>query len=420
MGEPIKLTKRAVDGVPLLAPSDKVKQQLYFDAELRGFGMRVGATAKTYFVQREVKGRSRRVTIGRHGVLTPDQARRKAVQLLAKMADGVDPAEEKRRARAKGFTLREALDLCEQTLRTEGSSPRTIDGYRYDVETYLGDWLDRALAEITRDEAHRRHRKIAEGVAAGKFAGEYSNGRKRARTSGHGKHTADRAMIAFRRVYNRALRAHPELPVSPTINVDFFRVKREKKELPLSRIHEWHAHVEAMDNPIRRDLLLFTLHTGLRRKNACEVRWEHVDFERRTLFIPDPKSKRPFYLPLTDYLARLLRARRKENAEAFEDSPWVFPAESESGHVAEPREDFEGIHWTPHDLRRWFITAAESLDLSPYVIKSLVNHSLPSRDVTASYIQHEVERLRPDMERIGARLRALCEQPKAARRKGKR
>lgn len=405
----IKLTKRSVDAAVPVEIKGVTRQRLYLDTDLRGFGLCVGAGAKTYFAQRSVHGRSRRVTIGRHGVFTVDQARRKAQQLLAQMANGVDPTDEKRKARARGFTLKEALELCEQTLKTKKRSERTIDGYKYAITTYLKDWLDRPLAEITRDEMQRRHQKIAADVAAGKFAGAYSNGRKRKRAKGQGQATANSAMVAFRAVYNRALRGHPELPANPCINVDWFAVEREKKELPLSELYKWHKRVLGMDNSIRRDYLLFTLHTGLRRKSATEVRWEDVDIKRQVLRVPKPKGGHPFDLPLSEFLIRLLDARRKENAEVFEDSPWVFPAESKSGHIAEPREDFDGVKWTPHDLRRWFITAAESLDLSPYVIKSLVNHRLPSGDVTAGYIQHEVERLRPAMEMIGAKLRALCD-----------
>jgi integrase len=425
--EAIKLTKRVVDAAaPIhlkagtrlktrVLKMDETRQRLYFDTELHGFGLCVGAGAKTYFAQRSVRGRSRRVTIGRHGVFTVDQARRRAQQLLGKMADGVDPVDEKRKARARGFTLRQALALCEQTLKTKKRSDKTISGYRYAIATYLKDWLDRPLAEITRDEVQQRHLTIAEDVAAGRYAGEYANGRKRKRSKNQGQPTANSAMVAFRAVYNRALRGHPELPANPCINIDWFVTGREKKELPLSQLHKWHRHVLEMDNPIRRDYLLFTLHTGLRRQSATEVRWEHADFERGILRVPKPKGGRAFDLPLSDHLIRLLKARRKENDEAFGDSPWAFPADSGSGHIAEPREEFDGVEWTPHDLRRWFITAAESLDLSAYVIKSLVNHRLPSGDVTAGYIQHEVERLRPAMEMIGAKLRALCEPAPAAK-----
>ena len=55
--------------------------------------------------------------------------------------------------------------------------------------------------------------------------------------------------------------------------------------------------------------------------------------------------------------------------------------------------------FTPHDLRRTFITVAESLNIGPYSIKRLVNHKM-SGDVTAGYIVSDVERLRVPMQQI--------------------
>ena len=115
----------------------------------------------------------------------------------------------------------------------------------------------------------------------------------------------------------------------------------------------------------------------------------------------------------SQHLVEMLNERRRQNAELFENSPWIFPAGSKSGHIAEPREEFDGVKWTPHDLRRWFIQTAESLECSPYTIKLLVNHRLPAADVTAGYMRHEVERARPAMEAIGERLRVLCSPPEA-------
>ena len=64
--------------------------------------------------------------------------------------------------------------------------------------------------------------------------------------------------------------------------------------------------------------------------------------------------------------------------------------------------------FTLHDLRRVFITAAESLNLSPYVIKLLANHAVPKSDVTGGYIQAEAERLRAPMQQIANKLVTLC------------
>ena len=58
-----------------------------------------------------------------------------------------------------------------------------------------------------------------------------------------------------------------------------------------------------------------------------------------------------------------------------------------------------GIHFTVHDLRRTFITIAESLDIPAYALKRLMNHKM-SNDVTAGYIVADVDRLRKPMQLI--------------------
>jgi integrase len=58
-----------------------------------------------------------------------------------------------------------------------------------------------------------------------------------------------------------------------------------------------------------------------------------------------------------------------------------------------------GIEFTLHDLRRTFITMAESLDISAYAVKRLINHKM-NNDVTAGYIVTDVERLRKPMQLI--------------------
>ena len=95
----LRITKRAVD-----AARPKAADSYLWDDELSGFGLKVTpAGAKTYLIQYRLggrKGRTRRVTVGRHGVLTADQARVKAKRLLGEVAAGRDPADA--RDKAKG------------------------------------------------------------------------------------------------------------------------------------------------------------------------------------------------------------------------------------------------------------------------------------------------------------------------------
>lgn len=384
--EQVKLTKTAVDDAQPLILDGAIRQRLYLDTELKGFGLCVGAKTKTFFAQRDVNGKTVRTTIGRYGIYTVSQARDAARELIMLMGKGVNPNREKEQRRATSITFGDALNL--HLGSNKKRSERTLSDYRYLADQYLSDWLKRPLTEITRKDCRERHQKI------GRDSGPY---------------VANSAFRVFRAAYNGALKIHEDLGVNPTIAVDWFPEERRKAAIPSADVAEWHMQVMAITNPVRRDYLRFVLLTGLRRENAASVEWTHVDWENRALLIPKPKGGRPFLLPLSVELLALLHAR--QNCEAtktiFPKSRWVFPASSQSGHISEPKEKL-GVKFTVHGLRNTFITVAESLDISPYAIKMLVNHSLPDRqDVTAGYITPELERLRQPMQQISDRLQNL-------------
>jgi integrase len=220
-------------------------------------------------------------------------------------------------------------------------------------------------------------------------------------------------MRAFRAVYNRATREHPELPANPIINVDWNPEHRRTGRIPEAGLKAWYEGVLASRNPVRRDYLLFALFTGLRKTNAAEVRWEDVDWERRALHVPKPKSQKAFDLPLSDFLLDLLKARLEENKKLAPGSPWVFPAAHGKGHIVETRAKGDaGVNrYTPHDLRRTFISVAESLGISREARQLLVNHATPKTDVHGGYVVPELDRLRAATQQIAARLLALCAPP---------
>jgi hypothetical protein len=87
----VKLTKTAVDDALPFMVDGLARQRVYLDTELKGFGLCVGAKAKTFFTQRDINGKTVRVTIGRYGVFTVAQAREEARAALMQMSKGVNP-----------------------------------------------------------------------------------------------------------------------------------------------------------------------------------------------------------------------------------------------------------------------------------------------------------------------------------------
>ena len=79
------------------------KDTVFWDRDLPGFGIRVYASGtKMYVVQSRTKGKSVRVTVGRHGVISADEARRRAARIVNRIKAGEDPVPEPLPARLAG------------------------------------------------------------------------------------------------------------------------------------------------------------------------------------------------------------------------------------------------------------------------------------------------------------------------------
>lgn len=153
-----KITQALVERGPT---PERGKSVLHADTEMRGFYLIVTPTKRSFYVQSLVNGKQVRTKLGDHPSMDAKQARDLARKTLVEMRGGANPNEERRKAKARGITLRDALDLH---LAAKPLSPRTKDDYRYCCDQYLPDWLDKALAEIGTDRAgvRERHRRITE------------------------------------------------------------------------------------------------------------------------------------------------------------------------------------------------------------------------------------------------------------------
>src|SRR5438132_1077691 len=130
-----RLTKRVAD----VAQSGDF-QRFVWDLELRGFGLRVlPSGVKAYVVQYRIGARSHRLTLGRHGELTAEQARGLAQDALALVRKGIDPAKQRQQAREVP-TMRE---LCKQYV--EQHLPKKKPGTARLYTQVLNDHIKPAL-----------------------------------------------------------------------------------------------------------------------------------------------------------------------------------------------------------------------------------------------------------------------------------
>ena len=389
------LTKRTVEA---LEPDRR--PWIAWDDRLTGFGVRVQPSgAKTFVVNYRTGsgGRSapnKRVTLGRFGRITPEQARRMAQELLGKVASGEDPAQERAEARDMSTLARAFEDYLGANPRRK---PRTVEMYRMNLRVCFGDWLSRALDTIDRRDVEARFHRVTER---------------------HGWATANQAVSMLRSIYRRSSIDHEGLrnPVELWIagGGRLNRKRRRRISSPVEVLPRWRAGVEAVGLPApHRDIFLIGAYTGMRLGEVVSLRWERIDLERGILRVEETKTGEPLELPLTRQLATVLERRRAEAGDR--DEGWVFPSSaSVTGHLKNLYRYHAGISkaagtrfWF-HGLRNAFITVAErELMLSRPLTKRLVNHARDD-DITEGYAADwTVEQLRKPAQRVADRIETL-------------
>jgi integrase len=429
----IKLTEKTV--AKLRAPDPSGKQVLHWDAELKGFGVLCSgvSSSKTYVVQRAISGNTRRVTIGPTNVLTLAAARVRAQGPLADFYRGIDP----KAKQAASATLASVLD--DYLAARKDLKPRTRASYRAAIHGHLKPWANRPLSSISRDMVERKHPEIAAEVerrARAQAQQDAANWERRAKAAekqgwrdaaanhrargamalkrgvSKGHVAANNAMKVLRALWNYAADNHPEIGAKNPAGLRkmLFPVQPRTRHVNNEDLPAFYKAVTDLESHVGRDYLLLLLFTGLRRREADSLTWEDVDLKAKVLRIPAERTKagRELDLPLTDFVLDMLVARR-----ALGKTDWVFPANSESGHVEEPKFWLGrvaaacGKRVSPHDLRRTFVTVAESCNISVIALRALVNHSL-GRDVTSGYVQMTAERLREPAQLVTDRMKKLC------------
>jgi integrase len=377
------LTEREI--ARMAAPDPSGRQVLHWDSDLKGFAVLCSGTtnAKTFIIQRDVNGKSRRMTVAAVNETTLDGAKKIAADMLLDLRHGIDPKNKDGAA-----TLQTTLDKYIVTRRN--LSPASIRVYRQ-IEKYLEPWLELQLRKINADMIESRHQSLADEV---------------------GKFTANGVMRTFRALWNFYAERVPDLPPNPVriLKQQWFAEPRRKRMIAADKMADFYRAVCALDNHITRDLLLLLTFTGLRKGEASSLRWDNIDLQQRTMTLSAAatKGKRVMVFPLSDIVHDMLVARR-----ALGNAKFVFPGSGKHGHISDLQGPLRiiakqtGIVFSPHDLRRGFSTAANSVGVSMTTLKALLNHA-PGSDVTEGYICFSPDQLREPVQLITDKLKVLC------------
>lgn len=369
-----KLTKPFCDTVKPPATG----YEIHWDDRVSGYGLRVTATGVRAFVaQGRVKGKAVIVTIGRFGLFTEDQARKRAQSILQQMRDGIDPRDVKREDEAMSITLREVADAY--FARPGMLKASTRAEMERHIEKVFTKWKDRPIASLTPAECRKRFEEMATKGLRGKGP---------APVQATIAFTTLRTLCRWAGDEYRKRDGKPIIEVNPVAMLKADMKKHAGK--PRDRRIEadqvgmfWNwlqdARGRAQDAVARAgvDLIVFLALTGARKMEGATLQWRNVNLTEGWWHIEDPKNANPVWLPLSSQAVDLLKARREES-----EAEYVFPSRSKTGHIGDPRATLErfgklvgATRLSCHDLRRTFIDlGASACGLDIIKVELLTNH----------------------------------------------
>lgn len=401
-----KITKRVVDA---MRPSPDGREIFIWDAELKGFGVRMmpSGVASFFVYYRTPENRQRKLTIGRVGTLTPDQARQLAREKLTDASKGSDPSADRRRVR-KAMTLAELCDLYVENA-TGRVKPSTLAMDKSRIERHVKPLLGRySVISLTTEDVERMHNDIA----AGRTAVKREKGRGGATTGGRG--VASRAVGMLGTILEFAKR-RKIVTENVARGIERAPDGKQRRFLSLPEIQKLGKAIRAAEDDGESATALaairFLVLSGCRRMEALTLRDDWIDRPGGCIRFPDTKSGAQV---------------RPIGASAFEAldlcacrNGWTFPAARGKEHfVGLPkvlervcaRAELEGI--TIHVLRHSFAATAAGMGFSELTIAGLLGHTVPG--VTARYAHVADSALVVAADRVSTRIDAALRGEKNA------
>ncbi len=365
---PVRLTEAFVQKLQF---NDKLA--VIRDTKVTGLMLVVNKCSKSYKIQRDLwegqRGRRKlvktvRLTLGTTEELSLDEARMRAEEMLTQIKRGIDP-NAKPKEQTATWTVARLYQEYFDDMRTRDRSERTITDMNARLNRYLPKWKDMPINEIKRSFAREEHKRV---------------------TQNHGVTVANQAFRDFRACYNFALKVMDDpdsLPPNPIAAVTFNKERRAGKVLMMDDLPDWWAKVQAIGNPIRRDMHTLGLLSGLRPGTLVSLRREWVNLKEKAISIPRMKSGRSFDLPLSDYMVELVERVMAKGDVLYPGTEWLFPTRSTKTRgiiVTQVWSEKSLPSETGHILRHTYRTIAQRACIDKIEARLLLDHKVQGID----------------------------------------
>jgi integrase len=354
----------------------------FFDTSVPGFLLEVRSSGGKTFYQRyrDDHGRERQFKIGSTNVLTVTQARRKGRAVLAEAALGRDPQEEREE-------LRSIPTLTEFARGTYLPYAKNVKRSWKTDETILRIHVLRKIGGLPLDQI--KNQAIADLL-------------RRMQDDGYASGTTNRVLVLLRYMFNLASKwGAPGAGKNPTVGLRTAPDVCHERFLTLDETQRLLSALDVDENQTAARAIKLLLFTGARRNEITQAKWEHLNWEQRTLWVPLSKTGRPRSIRLNSAAIEILRATPR-----VKNNPFIFPSPT-TGRPS-PSLHFPWLRIRKraglldirlHDLRHSFASFLVNEGVSLYVVQGLLGH-LHAR-TTQRYAHLANETLRDAAEVVG-------------------
>ncbi|QIL83411.1 tyrosine-type recombinase/integrase [Diaphorobacter sp. HDW4A] len=352
------------------------------DRMLSGFCIRMNARKRTFRVATSVAGKQFRMNLGYWPLMSVEEARSRALEILRECRAGRRPYLPPRDTKIAPLLSQVLADYCAAKSIKESSRRR----YESLIRTHFSEWITLPVTAL-QDPRFFSHCNTFAG-SKGAALVELTRGLWGALLKYIGAVHDIQIASPFTKLAAAGLMPARSQPRSRVL---------QEGDLPA-----WRLGIDQLPGA-QRDFLYLALYTGLRRNEVGDLRRDQIDLTKGVLRIPETKNGKPHTLPITLVMREILDRRCEESAPCEA----LFSGVS-AGHLAQMASRAGAPTFMMHDLRKLLATVGERLGVGDAALRRILNHTPAKSDVLhRHYVQLSIQDVSQPLELIQQDLQRL-------------